>query len=639
MSDGDEAIGHSAAELGADFRELLEKLSAQYNFDFREYKEGSLVRRIHARMTQVRAESVSAYSRMLDDNPGEHVALFNTILINVTGFFRDPEAWKALAEEVIPRLAEEAAASRSLRIWSAGCSSGEEPYSIAMLLAEHLGGTAGEYAIKIYGTDVDEEALTTARQAVYRTEQLKDVPERLVDRYFSREGQLYRFRREIRRWCIFGSHNLTQAPPLSHIDLLVCRNALIYFMGELQDRILTRFHYAIREDGFLFLGRSESLLARSRLFTPVHPKWRIFRRTPSTSRHALAVPPEPGPPAQQAAPGVLAEAAVPVARIQRALDALPAAVMMIDTDDTLLSWNHAAEALFDIPAASALARKFRDLDISYRMEGLRARIEDAKARRAVSRMDDVTFTRRNGEVVHVDITIAPLFEASRLAGVLVYATEATEHVRLREQLSRIAEQHATAIEELQSTNEELETTNEELQSTNEELETTNEELQSTNEELETTVEELQAANSELGALNAELETRSFELKRLDAYHLGLLNSMEQSVFVTDRTLVVISWNQAAERMWGLRAEQVTGRDLMALPLGEATGSLRTPLETALKRGVPVEVRDVPYTLPGGEVRTAVVKIAPLRDGGGELIGVMGIAAPSETPGAGGARRR
>ena len=620
MSDGDDAIGQSAPELGEDLRELLEKLSAQYNFDLREYKEVSLVRRIRARMTQVRAESVSAYSRLLDENAGEHVALINTILINVTGFFRDSEAWKVLAEHVVPRLVEDAADSRSLRIWSTGCSSGEEAYSIAILLAERLGAPAENYTIKIYGTDVDEEALTAARQAVYRTEQLKDVPDRLVDRYFTREGQLYRFRREFRRWCIFGSHNLTQAPPLSHIDLLVCRNALIYFTGELQDRILTRFHYSIREDGFLFLGRSESLLARSRLFTPVHQKWRIFRRTSTASRHAAAGLSETG-----SAPHALAEAAAPSARVQRALDALPAAVVVIDVNDTILSWNPGAEALLDIPTADALARKFRDLDISYRVEGLRARIEDVKARHAASRMDDVMFTRRNGEAVHTDITIAPLFEASRFVGVLVYALEATEHARLKEQMSRIAEQHATAIEELQSTNEELETTNEELQSTNEEL--------------ETTVEELQVANAELGTLNAQLEARSSELKRLDAYHLGLLNSMEQSVFVTDRALVVTSWNQAAERMWGLRAGEATGRDVMALPLGDATRILRTPLETVSKRGVPVEVRDVPYTLPGGEVRTAVVKLAPLHEGGGELIGVIGIAAPSEKPGAGGARCR
>src|SRR5215813_13780875 len=622
MSNGDGAddvIEQIPQEIAADFRAFLEKLSVRYNFDFREYKEASLARRIRARMSQVHVDSFAAYSNLLDTNPNEHVTLFNTILINVTTFFRDSEAWKALAEDVIPRLVDEAGDSRSLRIWSAGCSSGEEPYTIAMLLAEHLGEAANNYTVKIYGTDIDEEALTAARHAVYRTEQLKDIPDRLVDRYFTRDGQLYRFRRDIRRWCIFGGHNLTQAPPLSHIDLLVCRNVLIYFTSELQDRILTRFHYSIREDGVLFLGRSESLLARSRLFTPLNLKWRIFQRTPSVSRQAAAVLPE-APTANQIAAAARAEAAAPAARIQRALEALPAAVLVIDMSDTILTWNPAAEAMFDIPTASALARKFRDLDVSYRVEGLRARIEDVKVRHAANRMDDVTFTRRNGEMVHADITISPLFEAYRLIGVLVYAIEATEHARLKEQMARIAEQHATAIEELQSTNEELETTNEELQSTNEEL--------------ETTVEELQAANSELGALNSELEGRSAELKRVDAYHLGLLNSMEQSVFVTDRALVVTTWNQPSERMWGLRAEQAIGRDLAALPLGDMVRMLRPALDTALKRETTIDVADVPYTLPGGEVRKALIRVRPLRDNGGAVIGVIGIAIKAEPPAAG-----
>src|SRR6059036_1019593 len=620
MSDGDDAIGQSAPELGEDLRELLEKLSAQYNFDLREYKEVSLVRRIRARMTQVRAESVSAYSRLLDENAGEHVALINTILINVTGFFRDSEAWKVLAEHVVPRLVEDAADSRSLRIWSTGCSSGEEAYSIAILLAERLGAPAENYTIKIYGTDVDEEALTAARQAVYRTEQLKDVPDRLVDRYFTREGQLYRFRREIRRWCIFGSHNLTQAPPLSHIDLLVCRNALIYFTGELQDRILTRFHYSIREDGFLFLGRSESLLARSRLFTPVHQKWRIFRRTSTASRPAAAGLSETG-----SAPHALAEAAAPSARVQRALDALPAAVVVIDVNDTILSWNPGAEALLDIPTADALARKFRDLDISYRVEGLRARIEDVKARHAASRMDDVMFTRRNGEAVHTDITIAPLFEASRFVGVLVYALEATEHARLKEQMTRLAEQHSTAIEELQSTNEELETTNEELQSTNEELKTTNEELQSTNEELE-------AANAELGSLNTQLERRGVELKNLDEYQQSVLSSLQHAIVVLDRHGLVTTWNQTAERLWGLPVEHVVRRLFWTLPVGDIAPKLREALTRMLDSGSreAETLHDVPFRLPTGETRHLTVQVTPLESTSGEVTGVVGIASPMDS---------
>ena len=293
--------------------------------------------------------------------------------------------------------------------------------------------------------------------------------------------------------------------------------------------------------------------------------------------------------------------------------------------------------MFDVPIANALGRKFRDLDMSYRVEGLRARIEDVKARHAASRMEDVAFTRRSGDLLHADITISPLFDGHQLIGILVYAIDATEQTRLKEQTARIAEQHATAIEELQSTNEELETTNEELQSTNEELETTNEELQSTNEELETTVEELQAANSELGMLNAQFDARSSELRRLDAYHRGLLNSMEQSIFVTDRSLLVTSWNQAAERLWGLRAEQVIGRELMLLPLADVVRMLRPALDTALKQETTAEVHDVPYTLPGGEVRKATVRVTPLRDALGGVTGLVSFAVPADA--VSGAKRR
>jgi two-component system CheB/CheR fusion protein len=609
------------------FRPLLEKLSATYHFDFREYKEISLARRIRTRMAQVRVDDFEAYARYLDAHPDEHVALFNTILINVTGFFRDPEAWRVLAAEVIPNVVAEAASSRSIRLWSAGCSSGEEVYSLAMLLAEHLGGEAVGYAIKIYGTDVDEDALGAARHAAYRAEHLKEVPDTLLDRYFTRDGHLNRVRRDLRRWCIFGHHNLTQAPPLSHIDLLVCRNVLIYFQSDLQERVLARFHYAIRDGGYLFLGRSESLLARSRMFTPVHLKWRIFRRAAAAGRQATAVLPDPGlPAAVPGAPAVRAEAPGGASRVQRALEVLPAAVLVVDMTDTVLTWNTAAERLFDTPAAGAVGRKFRDLDISYRIEGLRARLEEVKAHHTTARLEDAVFSRRNGDLVQADIWVIPLVDGPRPLGVVVSATEATEYVRLKEQTSRIAEQHATAIEELQSTNEELETTNEELQSTNEELETTNEELQSTNEELETTVEELQATNTELGTLNTELESRTAELNRLDREHRALLDSLEPGVIVLDRAGTVLSWNHAAERLWGLRREQAVGRDFFALPVESAAA--RGPFQRVLETGATLDAGSVSYTLPGGETRRAALRLSPLRDGSAEVTGAVGLLWPA-----------
>ena len=608
--DGDEARVRDDG-----FRALLEKLSASYNFDFRQYKEASLERRIRARMAQVHAETFAAYAGYLDRQPREHVALFNTILINVTGFFRDPEAWKVLAETVVPRLVD----TQTLRVWCAGCSSGEEAYSVAMLLAEHLGERVSAWTIKVYGTDVDEEALAAARHATYRSDALRDVPDALVQRHFVREGQSHRVRRELRRWCIFGSHNVVQAPPLSHIDLLVCRNVLIYFTSELQERVLARFHYALREDGVLFLGRSESTLARSGLFASMHPKWRIFRRTSPTTRTSASCilhredSAETAGPARTDVPGTTGHA-------QQALDGLPLAVMVVDTTDTVLVWNAAAEHLFDIPVGGALRRKFRDLDVSYRIEGLRVRLEEAKTRQTASRMDDATFTRRNGELVHADIAIVPLLEAGRLVGVLVSAGDATEGVRLREQLTRVAEQHATAIEELQSTNEELETTNEELQSTNEEL--------------ETTIEELQSANAELGALNMELEARTAELNRLDTYHHSILDSLEEGVLAVDRSLVVRSWNAVVQHMWGLTADQVLGRPFASLPLGSAPEAVVPTLQRVVDGGVPEEVLELAYTVPGGGSRPARLRVVPLNDGSGATIGAVAVLASAADSGRG-----
>jgi two-component system CheB/CheR fusion protein len=426
-----------------------------------------------------------------------------------------------------------------------------------------------------------------------------------------RDGQLWRLRRDIRRWCIYGSHNLTQAPPMSHIDLLVCRNVLIYFGSVLQERILSRFHYAVRDGGYLFLGHSESLLARSRLFSALHLKWRIFQRIPTTSRTVAAVLPEAAPPA----PASRTEPGTGGARVQRALEALPSAVMVIDAADTILTWNPAAEALLEVPSVNAVGRKFRDIDVSYRVEGLRARMEDVKARQATVRVTGITFTRRSGDLVHANVTIAPLFESYRLIGVLVCVDDATDSARLKEQMTRIAEQHATAIEELQSTNEELETTNEELQSTNEEL--------------ETTVEELQAANAELAALNSELEDRGAELARLDGFHRGVVNAMDDGLLVIDRHGVIRTWNHTAERMWGLRSEQVVGRELFTLPLGELVQRARPAFERLLATGQPQQVDPVPYTVPGGVERHAVMRWAPVRDGGGEVVGGVALVVPAD----------
>ena len=618
MNDADVGGQSQPDEATADpsFRHLLEKLSSDHAFDFREYKPTSLARRIRVRMQYVRVDTFDDYVTYIERHPGEHVALFNTILINVTTFFRDLEAWQVLGEEIIPRLVDEASDSRSLRLWSVGCSSGEEAFSAAILLAEHLGDRAADFNVKIYATDVDEEALNTARHALYRSDDLKDVPASFLEKYFSQEGQAYRFRRDLRRWCIFGRHNVAQDPPLSHIDLLICRNALIYFTRDHQDRILARFHYAVIERGFLFLGRAESLLARSRWFAPHNVKWRIFQRTTPAATVAMAMLRGAGEAANVAlAGGRQLDLSPAVSRLQQVVETLPSAIVVIDVMDTVLVWNAAAEGLFDISSEHAIGRKFRDLDISYRVESLRARIEEVKSAHIPSRIEHATFTRRSGETVHAELTIVPMVEGNRVTAVGVYGSDTTESARLKDQTTRLAEQHSTAIEELQSTNEELETTNEELQSTNEEL--------------ETTVEELQAANAELGSLNTQLERRSVDLKELDEYQQSVLSSLQHAIVVLDRSGLVTTWNQTAERLWGLPAEHVVRRLFWTLPVGDIAQKLREALGRMLDTGSgeAETLHDIPLRLPTGETRHLTVLVTPLKSPSGKVTGVVGIASP------------
>ena len=246
-----------------DFAALLEYLRRTRGFDFSGYKLSSLMRRVRKRMGEVGIASYSAYQDYLEVHPDEFGPLFNTVLINVTSFFRDPEAWKFLAERVIPRLLEEKPAG-AIRVWSAGCASGQEAYTIAMLLAEALGEEGFRQRVKIYATDADEEALTQARAASYDDRQVAEVPPELLAKYFETVHERHVFRADLRRCLIFGRHDLVQDAAISRIDLLLCRNTLMYFNVETQAKILARLHFALTPSGYLFLGKAETLLSRTR---------------------------------------------------------------------------------------------------------------------------------------------------------------------------------------------------------------------------------------------------------------------------------------------------------------------------------------------------------------------------------------
>src|SRR5438094_7166832 len=266
---------------------LLDYLKGTRGFDFTAYKRSSLVRRIEKRQQAVSHESYEAYQAYLAAHPEEFGLLFNTILINVTSFFRDPEVWGHMKSQIVPHMLAGSRPDGAIRVWSAGCASGEEAYTLAMILAEELGVEAFRRRVKIYASDVDEDALMQARHAIYTASQVEDVPPELLSKYFERVDDRYLFHKDVRRSVIFGRHDLVQDAPISRVNLLVCRNTLMYFTRETQARVLNRFHFALRNGGFLFMGRAELLLTHGELFTPVELKWRVFGKTLAQAREHL----------------------------------------------------------------------------------------------------------------------------------------------------------------------------------------------------------------------------------------------------------------------------------------------------------------------------------------------------------------
>jgi two-component system CheB/CheR fusion protein len=263
-----------------DFDALLDYLKRTRGFDFNAYKRPSLMRRVQKRMQAVNVSAFDHYIDFLEVHPEEFGQLFNVILINVTSFFRDDLAWDYVRDQVVPGLAN---AGGAVRVWSAGCASGEETYSVAMLLAEAMGRDSFRDRVKIYATDIDDQALNQARAANYTEKQVAAVPRSMLEKYFVQEGDRYVFDKDLRRSVIFGRHDLIQDAPISRVSLLICRNALMYFNAEAQSRILARFHFALAPGGVLFLGKAEMLLTHSQLFAPLDLRRRIFRKVSKTT--------------------------------------------------------------------------------------------------------------------------------------------------------------------------------------------------------------------------------------------------------------------------------------------------------------------------------------------------------------------
>jgi two-component system CheB/CheR fusion protein len=606
----------------AAFELLLEYLKRHRGLDLTGYKRASLMRRVDKRMQSLGVADYAAYVDHLEVHPDEFGELFNTVLINVTTFFRDPDAWAHLSAEVLPALLARKGSDEPVRVWSAGCATGEEAYTIAIALAEAMGVEAVKARVKIYATDADEGALAHARHAVYDEARLRNLPADLRDRYFdaTRDGRFV-FRADLRRAVIFGRHDLTQDAPISRADLLVCRNVLMYFNSEMQFRVLTRFALALTDGGVLFLGRAETLLSRTTLFAPVDLKRRMFTRAvdPGLRERLLLLAADPARPAAAAAADERSD------RLREAaFDASPVAQLVVSADGVVTAASERARTLFSLQA-SDVGRPLQDLELSYRPLELRSRIDELHRTRKPVTVAGVTWTAPGGEVRTCNVQFNALTSPGRdgaVAGVAITFTDTSGFTRLQRELEHSNQELETAYEELQSTNEELETTNEELQSTVEELETTNEELQSTNEELETMNEELQSTNEELQSINDEVRRRSEELEQLNLFLEAILTSLRGGVVVLDRELRVTAWNSQSAELWGLRAAEAVGRSFFALDIGLPAEAVRQPLRRCLEGESAVEYATADATNRRGRPIRCEITCLPLRGDRGSVSGVI-----------------
>jgi two-component system CheB/CheR fusion protein len=538
--------------------DLLVFVKESRGFDFTGYKRSSIERRVTKRMAEVGAERYDDYIDYLQLHADEFAQLFNTLLINVTGFFRDLQTWEYMAEEIVPQLVASRLPDTPLRVWSAGCASGEEAYTVAMVFARVLGDEAFRTRVKIYATDVDEEALDYARLGAYLPRQIEDVPREALDRFFERTEQRYVFRKDLRRCVIFGRNDLVQDAPISRIDLLVCRNTLMYFTADTQAQMLRRFHFALDDVGVLLLGKSEMLITHANLFTPVDLKRRVFKKVikPALPDRLRLLTSEPGNGAGQSTADNLREGA---------FDIGGGAQIVLDVEGTLMMTNAVARRTFGL-GVSDLGRPVQDLELSYRPLELRSHLELVISSRHATEVRAVPWRSRDRDRLF-DVQMVPVVADGLVLGTSINYVDVTEPHRLQDAVATSKRELEQAYEELQATVEELETTNEELQSTNEELETTNEELQSSNEELET--------------MNDELRHRTLELNEVNGFLETVLTTIGSAVAVIDRNQHVQIWSRQARELWGLMPEEVEDQHLLSLDFGLPVERVRSQLRAAL----------------------------------------------------------
>ena len=629
-----------APKVETAMKKIFILLRAQTGHDFSLYKPSTIHRRIERRMAVHQIGAIDGYVRYLQQNQVEVEALFRDLLIGVTNFFRDPDAFRVLEEQVIPKLFENKSPGSVIRVWTPGCSTGEEAYSIAILLVERMEALKAGFTVQLFATDIDAQAIATARSGLYPESIAADIsPERLA-RFFTREadGSAYRIHKRIRDLLVFSEQDVIKDPPFSRLDLISCRNLLIYMGVELQKKLILLFHYALKPEGWLFLGTSEGVGESAELFGVLDRKAKVYRRKEDVQgpqRVALgrflpahsAADAEPSPGVAKGAAATLVRGSLRETTEQALLAQLVAAGALVDAHGDIL-YLHGRTGMFLEPAPGEAGI---NSILKMAREGLRRDLA-AALHKAAGRKNTVFCpglrVKTNGHFTTVNLTVRPVTTGSGatpeaplllvileeapaaaaaitpdpvLADGLAPGPHATSSPDAEARIAALTAELRAKEEYLQSANEELQSSTEELKSSNEEMQSVNEELQSTNEELETSKEELQSVNEELATVNTELQTKVNDLSRANNDMNNLLAGTGIGTVFVDHQLCILRFTPAASSIINLILSDV-GRPVAHIVSNlvdyhSLVADVRQVLDTLTPKEVPVQtVEGKSYTM-------------------------------------------
>jgi two-component system CheB/CheR fusion protein len=632
----DQIIGEADTDEKQSFDKALAEVYAilrnQVGHDFSGYKTKSFTRRVQRRLQVTQIDTIDAYLERLRQDPQEVSALFRDLLIGVTNFFRDEDAFNGLAATVIPALFDGRGAGDTVRIWVPGCSTGEEVYSIAMLAREHMDRLTALPHVQIFATDIDERALSVARAARYPEALLDGLSPERRERFFIPDGSSFVVSKDVRELCIFSPHSVLRDPPFSRIDLVSCRNLLIYFGTDVQHQVIPIFHYALRPEGYLFLGSAENVSQFDDLFAPIDKRLRIFRRRPDVvPRIRMPIAPNSGRPGNVADlipkrppfnPSALRQAAD-----SQVLERFAPPYVVINRDGEVIYYSHRTGKYLESPAGAPtrqiliMARKGLRLDLRTVFH------ECVESGRTATRAG-VPIEDDEGRVQMIDLTVEPLNggttgETLFLVlffdrGPVLNREEALHHPNIGTDTAiQVERELRETRERLKSSIEEYETTLEELKSSNEELVSVNEEMQSSNEELEASKEELQSVNEELHTVNTELIGKIEALDRANSDLLNLFESTDVATIFLDENLLIRSFTPAVATVFNILPSD-RGRPITDLSSRLALGDFTDDVAAVFKGAAAIE-RSVENADHSAHF---LVRLAPYRDSERETQGVV-----------------